>query len=441
MVEQAATLLIVDDERNVLSALRRLLRSHGYQILVAESGEEGLAILKDAAVDLVISDMRMPGMDGADFLGQVANRWPDSMRVLLTGQADVDAAFQAVKEGKLYRFMRKPWDENDLLLTIRSALQARQDVLELRRLEQLSLRQNKELQGLNESLEEKVLARTQEVEQTASFLEMAYSELKNSYMTAIPVFANLVDMREGASKGHGRRVAELARCIAERMGLDEELVQDIYHAGLLHDVGKIGLPDAIVEKPFTELNPKEKKQLESHSALGADVLLALEPLHNAADFIRSHHESYNGKGYPDRLMGDEIPLGGRILRVANDFDSVQLGHLVERAISVSEARGLLKKYSGQFYDPEVASVALELLESEGERFQIDSGGEIRTDSGGLQAGMVLAREVLNPAGILLLPRGARLSATQIQRLCDCELDADRRFIYYIQREAGKIQAE
>ncbi len=434
------TLLIVDDEPNVLSALRRLFRPHGYEILLAANGEEGLALLEGSVVDLVISDMRMPNMDGAEFLSQVARRWPDMVRILLTGQADLEATIKVVNEGDIYRYISKPWDDAELVATVQRGLELRYSELERRRLVKRIAQYNEELKTLNQRLAREVVARREEVAQSASFEEMSKQELKDSYLTAIPVFANLVDMREGACKGHGRRVAELARCIAEGMGLEPELVQDIYHAGLLHDAGKIGLPDPVVEKPFSALNSKERKQLEAHSVLGEAVLLALEPLHNAARLIRGHHESYNGTGYPDRLAGEKIPLGARILRVANDFDAVQVGHLVERTVSAVEARALLERHSGQIYDPEVAAVALEVLESEEGRFQVDVGQEIRVESGALREGMVLARQVVNPAGILLLPEGNPLTTAQIERLHEFERDAGRHFIYYVRREEEELPA-
>ncbi len=440
-VASPGTLLIVDDEPNVLSALRRLFRPHGYQILLAESGKKALEILSESNVDLVISDMRMPGMDGAEFLSQAARRWPDMIRILLTGQADLDATIRVVNEGHISRYVSKPWDDEELVTTVQRGLEQRYSELERRRLVKRIAQYNEELKTLNQRLAREVVARREEAAQSASFEDMSHQELKDSYLTAIPVFANLVDMREGASKGHGRRVADLARCIAERMELKPQLVQDIYHAGLLHDAGKIGLPDPVVEKPFSALNSKERKQLEAHSVLGEAVLLALEPLHDTARLIRGHHESYNGTGYPDRLAGEKIPLGARILRVANDFDAAQVGHLVERTVSAAEARALIEKHSGQLYDPEVAVVALEVLESEKGRFQVDTGGEIRIDSGSLREGMVLMREVVNPSGILLLPVGNCLTTAQIQRLHEFEHDADRRFVYYVQREEGEIVAE
>ena len=161
-----ATLLFVDDEPNILSALRRLFRPHGYKIHTAEGGAEGLELLEREPVDLVISDMRMPNMDGAQFLEQVRQKWPDTVRILLTGYADVSSTIAAINKGEIYRYIAKPWNDNDIVLLVKQALELKDLEREKRRLEALAQRQNEELKELNANLEAKVLERTEEVRQT-----------------------------------------------------------------------------------------------------------------------------------------------------------------------------------------------------------------------------------------------------------------------------------
>ena len=157
------TILCVDDEPNILSALRRLFRPHGYRMLTADSGAAGLAVLESEAVDLVISDMRMPQMDGAQFLAQVRQRWPGTMRLLLPGYADVQSILDAINHGEIYRYVTKPWDENDIVLVVRHALERRALEQDKLRLEALTASQNAQLLVLNASLEEKVAVRTQQL--------------------------------------------------------------------------------------------------------------------------------------------------------------------------------------------------------------------------------------------------------------------------------------
>ena len=171
-LQTEATLLLVDDEPGILSSLRRLLRMRGYTIHCAQSGQAGLEILERESVDLVISDMRMPEMDGARFLEQVRQRWPTTMRILLTGYADVASTVDAINRGEIYRYVAKPWDDADLQLTVRDALERQRLARENARLLALTQAQNDELKYLNASLEDKVKQRTAEIEQINSFLNL-----------------------------------------------------------------------------------------------------------------------------------------------------------------------------------------------------------------------------------------------------------------------------
>ena len=192
-----ATLLLVDDEPGILSSLRRLLRPVGYKILIAESGKAGLAILEQETVDLVISDMRMPEMDGARFLEQVRLRWPATTRMLLTGYADVSSTIEAINRGEIYRYISKPWDDTDLTLVIRDALESLRLRNENARLLELTRAQNEELKDLNANLEDKVRQRTAEIEQINSFLNLANDRLKQNFLVSIKVFSGLMELRGG----------------------------------------------------------------------------------------------------------------------------------------------------------------------------------------------------------------------------------------------------
>jgi response regulator RpfG family c-di-GMP phosphodiesterase len=161
--EQPATLLFVDDEANILSALKRLFRPHGYRIFTAGGGAEGLEIMARESVDLVVSDMRMPEMNGAQFLEQVRLNWPETVRILLTGYAEIGATIDAINKGQIYRYISKPWEDNDIVIAVQHALERKLLQREKQRLELLTKKQNEELRELNESLEDKVKARTEEV--------------------------------------------------------------------------------------------------------------------------------------------------------------------------------------------------------------------------------------------------------------------------------------
>lgn len=410
--EAAATLLFVDDEASILSALRRLFRPHGYRILTAEGGAQGLEILGRETVDLVISDMRMPQMDGAQFLEKVRDGWPEIVRILLTGYADVSSTIAAINRGEIYRYISKPWDDNDIVLIVRQALERRQLERENARLVELTRSQNEQLKELNAGLERKVAARTAELSQTVAFLDQAQKDLKKSFLATVRVFSGLMELRGGKMAGHARRVAELARVLGARLHLDEQAGQDLLLASLLHDIGKIGLPDSVIEKPFNGLSPEARHEVMKHPAKGQMVLLGVEQLKNTALLIRHHHEAFDGSGYPDRLVGMAIPLGARILAVANDYDALQMGTLVNRALKPHEAVAFIAENRGKRYDPAVADAFVGLM---AEALK-DVVVEIALRPMHLKAGMVLARELLDKDGYLLLAKGHVLDAAVIEQL-------------------------
>ena len=398
-------LLCVDDEPNILSALRRLFRAEGYQITVANSGAEGLQVLENQPIDLVISDMRMPEMDGARFLQQVRQRWPDTMRLLLTGYADIGSTVDAINKGEIFRYIAKPWDDQDMLLVVRHALELKGLAREKARLETLTQQQNEELKDLNANLELKVMERTVELRQ-------AHEKLKTSFLTSIKVFANLIELREGALAGHSRRVADLARKLAVRLGLQGAALQDVFLAGLLHDIGKIGLKDEILVKAVTQMTGEELGQYRKHTLKGEQSLMALDELRGAARLLRSHHERFDGAGFPDGLAGEAIPLGARILALANDYDGLQIGIISQRRLHADDAARMIADSRGKRYDPQVVDAFLQLIA--GVEPEPPPGTPITIAD--LEVGMVLARDLVDRDGTLLLAADYVLDASLIRQI-------------------------
>ncbi len=419
--ETPFTLLCVDDEANILSALKRLFRTQGYNILTATSGKEGLELLEREQVDLVISDMRMPEMNGAQFLEQARARWPNTVRLLLTGYAEMSATVDAINKGGIYRYISKPWEDTDMVVLVREALERLQLEREKRRLEALTQRQNEELKELNASLEEKVKARTAE-------LSEANEKLKKGFITSVQVFSNLIELRGGAVAGHSRKVAELTRNLARSLGLPQAEVQDVFLAALLHDIGKIGLPDKVLQKPFAGLGTEGRAEVMKHPLMGQAALMALDQLKVPAKLIRSHHERFDGLGYPDRLAGEAIPLGARILAVANDFDAAQRGTLLNSRLNESDALAYIKDGRGKRYDPVVANAFLVLMGAAGadgaKVSEITSqAGLLAAQPGGvprktsqLTPGMMLTQDLFSHEGVMLLAKDHVLDAMVIEQI-------------------------
>lgn len=418
--EDITTLLLVDDEPAILAALRRLFRRAGYRLLTAEGGAAGLALLEREAVDLVISDMRMPQMDGTRFLEQVRDRWPDVVRVLLTGYADMASTVSAINRGEIYRYIAKPWNDEDLLLTVREGLERRRLARENRRLLDLSQRQNGALQALNATLEETVARRTAELARALADATGAHGALKRGFLESVRVFAGLIELRAGKRLGgHSRRVADAARAVARRLGAEDAEVQDIMLAGLLHDIGKIGLPDELLDRPFNTLAPEARAAAMRHPVVGEQLLMGVEALRRVATIVRHHHECFDGSGYPDGLAGLAIPLGSRVLAVAGDFDACQIGTLVQRPLAAAEALAFVTANAGRRYDPEVVQ-AFAAWFADAHR---DGPIELPLRPDRLQAGQVLARDLMNHDGHLLLARGQAVDGAiigQLRRLEEIE---------------------
>ncbi|MEO7495816.1 MAG: HD domain-containing phosphohydrolase [Massilia sp.] len=409
------TLLCVDDEPNILSSLRRLFRAKGYRVLTAEGGAAGLALLEQEQVDLVISDMRMPEMDGAQFLEHVRNRHPDTVRLLLTGYSDITSILAAINRGEIYRYITKPWDDNDIVLLVR-------DALSRRALEMLARRQTEELRLLNASLEAKVEARTEELRASHASISSANEKLKRNFITTIKIFSSMIEMRGGMLAGHSRRVADLARRIAAKMGLDAKASQEVFIAGLLHDIGKIGYPDEMLRMAVNMLAGDNLAIYRKSPVRAEQLLMPLEDLQSVAAILRAHMERFDGGGFPDGLSGLSIPLGARILGLASDYDNLQQGALVQRRVLPEDAKQLIYDSSGKRYDPSVVAAFRALLDGDApEQVQ-----DMAIASHALEPGMVLSRDLVSRDGLMLLSADHVLDERMIRQVQDFETKGDVR---------------
>jgi response regulator RpfG family c-di-GMP phosphodiesterase len=399
--------LCVDDEPNILSSLRRLLRGSGYKVLVAEGGAAGLQVLESESVDLVVSDMRMPEMDGAKFLQQVRQRWPDTVRILLTGYSDIHSVVEAVNRGEIYRYITKPWDDQDIVLQIRLGLERRALEQEKRRLEALTRSQNEQLQAFNASLEAQVAERS-------AALRQSNERLKKNFLTLVKTFSNFIGLRDATQAGHGQRVANLARRVAEALKMDEVAARDTFIAALLHDVGHIGLSDAVLGQPVHKLGDTDLAAYRMHPEYGQQALMGLDDMQGVATLVRSHHERFDGSGFPDGLKGEDIPLGARILSLIDAYDELLAGRTVGQTLTQEQACHLVLHRQGHQFDPRVVEAFLGALKGPPpEKLWMLATAE-------LKPGMVLARDFVSPEGIVLLSADHALSTELIQRIRNFE---------------------
>ena len=358
---QIATLLFVDDEANVLKSLRRLFHNEPYTTYFASSGAEGLELLRQNAVDLIISDMRMPEMNGAEFLTEVVTYWPETIRILLTGYADMQSTIDAVNKGRIYNYCNKPWNDEELKLLVHNAVEQKRLREERDRLSSIVHQQYKALKELNEQLEEKVEQRTEQLKKAMLHLDLANKSLTKQYIDSIRAFSRIIEMRPGIKSGQSKYIAEKALLVARELDTNAEEQKNILYAGLLIQIGKMSLPDILLAEPFYSMSPVDKHRYLKHAVEGEALLNGLTQLKGASILIRHQYERYDGSGFPDGLAKQYIPLGSRILNVVGDYIAYLEGSMTGEVMPVRAAISQLMTQKGSYYDPDIIDAFVKVL--------------------------------------------------------------------------------
>ncbi len=432
------TVMLVDDEPNILQALQRLLRRETFRIVTATSGDEALKLLAQLSnVAAILSDQRMPQMNGAEFLQKSQSHAPEAIRMLLTGYSDLDDAVDAVNHGGISRYLSKPWNDLELLQAIRTAVDTYCLNQENKRLQEVVRQQNEELQDWNRNLKERVLQQTAAVRQKNEELHESMKQQKDAFHSVISSFVSLVEMRGSRTRQHAINVAKLSVLVAAELGLAKDLQETIRTAATLHDMGEIGISERILLSNPESLNHDDFYAYSQHPVRGQLLIDPIEELRPAGVFIRHHHEKYDGSGFPDGLAGDAIPLGARIIAYSDLIDRAARqcsSNIAEQSLQWTDIhvgksldpalRGIFHKYVKYVYFPPPRfSSGIEA----GER-------DVKLDD--LEAGMTLARSIHSGSGILLLHSGVILDAKNIASLRRYyELDPPRDEIFIFQ--AGK----
>lgn len=429
--------LLVDDEPHILAALGRALRGEPYRLLTASSGIQALERMASEPVDLLMTDARMPGLDGPGLLSEVQRRWPDTRRLLLTGDANLTTCIRAINQGQIYRYLAKPWNDDELRATLRQALAHQHAEREHRRLERLALEQNRRLQELNAHLEQRVRDRTAELQQTADMLDLAYEELRHSYVTTTEVFASLLNQRLPTDKRSNAQVIALVRAYAAQRQLSEADNRDLAMAAALYNLGKLTWDDHLLSRPSDLLHRDERERYNRYPVQGENLLMTLEPLHDASRLIRHHQEHWNGAGFPDHLHGEAIPFGARLLKLAVDFVELQCGLVLQRPQSREEALQFLARYSGRLYDPVLCRDFIDFCTHQAPDLQGSDPDVLVMDTRRLEPGMILARNLLADSGMLLLNAGKQLSAAVIDKLIAFEASEGARYTLHVRRPANE----
>jgi response regulator RpfG family c-di-GMP phosphodiesterase len=313
------TILIVDDEEDNLQLLKRTLHRE-YNVITASDGMEALDILEKEGknISLILSDQRMPNMTGTEFFSKTVNKYPNIIRMLLTGYSDIDAMIEGVNKCGLFQYLTKPFDPEDLSLIVKGGINA--------------------------------------YELTANKKALLH-DLKELFFTTVKSISSALDAKDTYTHGHSLRVTLFSLILCKEMNLEESFISDIEIAGLLHDIGKIGVPEYILCKPG-KLTEEEYNIVKLHPAMGKKILNGIKRLKEAAFWLNSHHERWDGCGYPQKLKEEEIPLAARILAIADTYDAMTSDRSYRKGLSHITELEEIQRCSGTQFDPAVVEAFL-----------------------------------------------------------------------------------
>lgn len=346
----AERVLLVDDDKNILAAYKRNL-GNNFAVDIAENGEKGLAVLKEKEpFAVVISDYRMPGMDGIQFLSLARRVAPRTVRIMLTGYADMEKVLGAVNEGNVFRFLTKPCPSNVLVGALEKAVEQYKLVAAERQQASDAFRRAKLEESMKKMAEEK--------------LAQMENRLKNTIESTVQSMAVVIEKRDPYTANHQHRVAKIAVALAEEMGIGEDETKGLYMASTVHDIGKIYVPAEILNKPGV-LSDIEFAMIRCHPGIGHEILQIIDFPWPIEQIVIQHHERLDGSGYPRGLSGEEILPAARILAVADVVEAMTSHRPYRQALGLDMALKEISQNAGILYDKDVVDVCIKLFGAKG----------------------------------------------------------------------------
>lgn len=396
------SVLCIDDEKNILSALKRELLGSGFKVFTALSGAEGLSILSAEKVDVVISDMKMPVMSGIEFFENVTKQFPSVFRILLTGFTEMQSLIDAINKGNIHRYFEKPWSDEDLAETLIAQISKIRLARQNTRLQTLLEKQNSTLFSVKSTLEKKVEIRTQQVRN-------ALSKHHQNEVAMQKLLYNMIKINPHMDRTLANAVSVMAGRLADYCHLTTTDVKDIKLAAKFFDMGLLGLDVQSLSAPFEKLKFSAQQKYLSQIHQVSLILSSADGLRNIETILVNQFEYTNGSGYPNKLALADIPIGSRILAIARDYWRYRMGKIVEGKLSHKIALREIKKYGGTRYDLALVDIVIENPE-------ISSNTQKITvlNTPDLESGMRLSKSVYGEKHNLLLSEGHVLTVQNIQ---------------------------
>jgi response regulator RpfG family c-di-GMP phosphodiesterase len=340
---EASRVLYVDDEPGLCRAFSRIFRERDdLQVVTVGSPDEALTLLGRERFDVVVSDLRMPGMSGLDLLATARRRAPDARRLLVSGYADFESALDAINEVGIDRLLTKPWENEE----VRGAVEGAARVARLQR--------------ENVRVTDELRRRTEELERVNQRLDALVEERTSNLLEGL---VSALDLRDSETQWHSRRVGRYARRLARELGITGRDLDDIERGATLHDIGKIGVRDAVLLKPGP-LDENEWAEMRRHPALGYDILKGIGFLERARLIPLHHQERFDGEGYPQGLAGDAICIGARVFAVVDTYDAITSDRPYRKCRTYEVARQEIERFAGTQFDPEVVAAWLRIPQAE-----------------------------------------------------------------------------
>ncbi len=397
--------LCVDDEVNILKSLQRTLMSPSWELMFADSGAKALEIMGQLQVDVIVSDMKMPGMTGAELLEQVAQSYPNSYRILLSGYADNNSLMAAINQGKIQRYLQKPWSNEELKICVQDGLEQVRLQRQNKLLQQQLIIANKQLKSASLKLEEQVNQRTAQLR--ASLLQM-----RQEQAACLTIMFDMLSSIPNYQTGFAQNVSDLCLNLATRLKLSKSDIEFCGQAGLLHEIGYVRLAPEVLAKAFTPMQPLEHKDFLQHVLHGKQLLSASKGLNPVALMIYHQYEAYSGSGHPEHLLAANIPIGSRILAVARDYWAWLMGRRTSEAVTPGDAFQRMNEQAKKLYDPDILRELRKIAFHVGSALQADPKQGISLRQ--LAPGMVLKFGLYDNNKQMLLPEGHVFTAQSVK---------------------------